>query len=164
MATANKWAIMALLYATIASLFACATLGPKLIKPTVSLVDVTPLNLNLSSQQLRFKLRVRNPNSFELPLETVNFVARFNDSDVASGKSYQSAVIPAHSAAEISIDVTAGIHQIAESLKGLLQGTDIAISYQVSGAIQIANWNRAFPFSVDGIVAIDEKLVLPKTQ
>ncbi len=162
MASGNRLAKIALIGTMIACLTACATFGPKLIKPSVSLIDVTPLNLNLSSQQLRFRLQIDNPNPFELPLETVRFVAKFNDSVVASGKSYQAVVIPPGQAGDIAIDVTAGIHQIAESLKGLLRATDMSIRYQVSGAIQIADWNRTVPFDVDGILDLDENATPPK--
>ncbi len=162
MAVAYRWAKLPLIGLIAIWLSACATFGPKLIKPSVSLVDVTPLNLNLSSQQLRFKLKIDNPNPFELPLETVNFVARFNDSDVASGRSYQATTIPPHQSGEMTIDVTAGIHQIAESLKGLLRAADLSISYELSGAIKIANWNRTIPFDVNGTVDIDETFTLPK--
>ena len=66
---------------------ACTTLPKKAIKPKVELVSVVPLNISLSEQKLRFTLNVVNPNNFELPVESVDFIARFNDTDIASGKS-----------------------------------------------------------------------------
>lgn len=154
MAACYKWVKLITILIVICLPGGCATFGAKLIKPRVTLVDVKPLNMDLSKQRLRFTLQIDNPNDFELPLRAVNFVAKFNDDDVASGKSHQSSVIPALGSGTLAIDVTAGIDQITNSLKDLWKQPVLKLSYQVSGGIQIANWNTSIPFDINGIVDI----------
>ena len=88
------------------ALSACASIIAKPIKPTIELVSVKPLNVSLTSQKLRFDLRVVNPNAFDMPIEAVDFIARFNDTNIASGKSNQAVTIAANSEAIVSLDVT----------------------------------------------------------
>ena len=87
-------------------------LPSKPLKPTIELIDVRPLNVSLTEQKLRFTLKVTNPNSFELPVESIDFIARFNGSDIANGKSKQAVSIPANSDGKLTLDVTAGLSLI----------------------------------------------------
>ena len=134
---------------------ACSSIPKKAQKPTVELVSVVPLNISLSEQKLRFELNVANPNSFELPVESVNFIARFNKTDIASGKSKQSTVIPANGEALLTLDVTAGIDRLASTLQTLLQGQSLDLNYELNGSVQIENWTTPIPFNVTG--TMDEK-------
>lgn len=129
---------------------ACSSIPKKTLKPTVELVSVLPLNISLSEQKLRFELKVTNPNSFELPVESVNFIARFNNTDIASGKSKQSTVIPALGDALLTLDVTAGIDRLASTLQTLLQGQSLNLNYELTGSVQIENWKTPIPFNVMG--------------
>jgi len=134
-------------------LSACASLPQKALKPEVELVSVIPLNISLSEQKLRFNLNVTNPNSFELPVESVDFIARFNDTDIASGKSHQTAVIPANGKAVLILDVTAGIDRLASTLQTLLQGDDLNLNYELTGSVTIEDWSSPIPFNVVGAMS-----------
>ncbi len=140
-------------------LTACASVIPKLAKPakpTVELVSVKPLNINVAEQKLRFQLKVTNPNSFDIPVEAVNFVARFNDTNIANGKSNQSVIVPANSEALLSLDVTAGLNRLASSLGTLLQGKSLNLDYELSGTVQVASWPDPIPFDVVGAMDLDD--------
>ena len=78
------------------SLSACASVVTKPAKPIIKLVGVKPLNISVTEQRLRFELKVINPNAFEMPVESVDFVARLNDTNIANGKSNHSVVIGAN--------------------------------------------------------------------
>ena len=103
------------------SLSACASVITKPQKPIIRLVNVKPLNISVSEQKLRFELKVINPNAFDMPVESVDFVARFNDTNIANGKSNQSVVIGANSEARLSLDVTASLNKLAGTLNTLIQ-------------------------------------------
>ena len=125
-----KSKISVILSLLLLALSACSTITTKPLKPSVELVSVIPLNINLSEQKLRFTLKVTNPNSFELPVESVDFIARFNDADIASGKSKHNTVIPANGDALLTLDVTAGIDRLVTTLQTLLQGDTLnSVSY-----------------------------------
>lgn len=129
---------------------ACTSLPKRAAKPTVELVSVIPLNISLSEQKLRFELNITNPNDFELPVEAVDFIARFNNTDIASGKSKQSTRIPPNGSGLLILDVTAGIDRLASTLQTLLLGEQLDLQYELSGSVQIENWSTAVPFNVTG--------------
>lgn len=135
---------------------ACSTITTKPLKPTIELVSVVPLNVSLSEQQLRFALKVINPNSFQLPVESVNFIARFNDADIASGKSNHSTVIPANGEALLTLDVTAGIDRLMATLQTLLEGQNLNMNYELAGSVQIKNWATPVPFDVSGEMDVEK--------
>lgn len=138
------------------ALSACAGVITKPVKPTIELVSVRPLNINAAEQKLRFQLRMINPNGFDIPVEAINFVARFNDTNIANGKSTQSVIVPANSEALLSLDVTAGLDRLASTLKTLLQGKSLNLDYELSGTVQVATWPTPIPFDVIGAMDLTD--------
>jgi LEA14-like dessication related protein len=135
---------------------ACASVPKKALKPKVELLSVVPLNISLTEQKLRFNLNVINPNNFELPVEAIDFIARFNDTDIASGKSKQSATIPPNGAAVLVLDVTAGIDRLASTLQTLLKGETLNLNYELKGSVKIEDWATPIPFNVFGEMDAEE--------
>lgn len=145
--------VLALLLATLA---ACTTLQTKPVKPTVQLVSIIPLNISLTEQKLRFELKITNPNNFALPVEAVNFIARFNDADIASGKSTQIKTIPANGEGTLTLDVTAGIDRLITTLKTLLEGQTLNLDYELAGTVAVKNWPNPIPFDVTGAMDLTD--------
>ena len=133
------------------SLSACASVVTKPVKPIIELVSVTPLNISISEQRLRFELKVINPNAFDMPVESVDFVARFNNTNIANGKSTQSVTIGANSEARLSLDVTASLDKLASTLKTLVKGKSVnLLEYELSGTVKVTTWPKPIPFDVVG--------------
>jgi len=135
---------------------ACSSLPSKPVKPTIELVRVKPLNVSLTRQQLRFDLRVVNPNSFDMPIEAIDFIARFNDTNIASGKSSQAVTIAANSEAIVSLDVTAGLDRLAGTLQTLLQGNTLNLDYELAGTVDVSTWPKPIPFDVVGAMDLKD--------
>ncbi len=145
-----------LLLVVSSALSACASVITKPVKPTIELVSVRPLNINVAEQKLRFQLKVINPNSFDIPVEAIDFVARFNNTNIANGKSNQSVIVPAKSEALLSLDVTAGLNRLASSLSTLLQGKTLNLDYELSGNVKVATWPEPIPFDVIGAMDLSD--------
>lgn len=137
---------------------ACASLPQKLQKPQVELISVSPLNISMSEQKLRFTLNVINPNNLDLPVESMDFIARFNDTNIASGKSQQSTIIPANGQAKLLLDVTAGIDRLTSTLQTLLQGRELNLEYKLTGSVKFKNWAAPIPFNVVGVMNAEDVL------
>jgi len=135
---------------------ACSTLAVKPVKPDIELISVMPLNIDISKQKLRFHLKVTNPNPFQLPIESVDFIARFNNTNIASGRNTQQTVIPANGEGILTLDVTAGIDRLVTSLKTLLEGQSIDLDYKLAGTVKVENWDTPIPFDVTG--TMEEKI------
>ncbi len=153
---AKTRAIALAIIVAMVTLSACASVVTKPAKPKIELVSIKPLNINAAEQKLRFQLRVINPNSFDIPVEAINFIARFNNTNIANGKSFQSVVIPANSEALLSLDVTAGLSRLASTLGTLLQGKSLNLDYELSGTVQVETWPTPIPFDVVGVMDLSD--------
>ena len=133
---------------------ACSMLSTKPVKPEIELVNVRPLNVSITEQKLRFTLKVINPNNFDLPVESIDFIARFNGSNIANGKSKQAVSIPANSDGELTLDVTAGLDRLVSTLKTLLEGESLNLDYELAGTVKIENWSTPIPFDLVGAMNV----------
>lgn len=129
----------------------CAAIpGTKPLPPKVSLIGVRPLNLSLTKQKLAFKLKVVNPNRFDLPMESLQFAASFAGQEIAKGSSDKPVTLPARGEAELEVTVNAGIVQVLERFRSMIEGGTIELDYGVKGTVKLANWPRRIPFDVVG--------------
>jgi len=92
-----------------------------------------------------------------MPVEAIEFIARFNDTQIASGKSNQSVTIKANSDALLSLDVTAGLNRLVSTLQTLIEGESLNLDYELSGKVEIANWPTSIPFDVIGAMDLENQ-------
>jgi LEA14-like dessication related protein len=71
----------------------------------VTLSDITPGQMGMLEQQFQVKLRVQNPNNFDVPLEGVAYQIELNDKAFAKGVGQQSVTVPKFG--DAVLDVTA---------------------------------------------------------
>jgi len=140
----------------------------KPITPEVSIANVEPLNLSLSGQKLLFTLKVKNPNAYDLPMQSLSFIASLAGEEVATGSSTGRVTIPAKGEALVDISVVAGLKNIMKQLKSITNstnGNDFNLNYGVQGVLKLANWPAAIPFRHSGDAApkIREQLDLDET-
>lgn len=136
------------------SLAACASIPTSVpIAPTVILKSVKPLKLGLTKQELAFFLEVSNPNSFELPIQNLSFIANLEGKEVAKGISNDRVTLPANGKAVLEIIVNARIQRILGQILSLNSKSDNELNYDVSGFVKLANWPLKIPFNADGQVS-----------
>lgn len=136
-------------------LSACATIEKsKPVAPEVRIESVRPMNLSLSGQKLNFTLRVTNPNSFDLPVEVLEFVASFGGETVAKGVSGNAVTIPAKQDALVDVVVVAGLNTMIKRFKSVASNLGSAeginLDYGIKGTVELANWPGKIPFNVTG--------------
>jgi len=133
------------------ALSACASIPTsKPIAPKVRVVSVKPTNLSFNKAQLDFKLRVTNPNRFDLPLRQLNFVASFAGDQIAQGVSKDAVTIPANGEAILDVAVATKLSRLFGQIKDMLKAQEYDLAYGVKGSVKLANWPRTIPFNVEG--------------
>lgn len=120
--------------------------------PRVTVAGVRPLNLSLTEQRLEFRLRVENPNGFDLPLRELDFVANVAGDRIASGRSNERVTIPANGEAIVKVDVTAGVSTLLGRLRQMLDDKTLELDYGVTGFVRLDNWPKRIPFDVEGLL------------
>lgn len=132
-------------------LTACSSIPThKPIAPTVEIESVKPVRLKLNRQELAFKLKVSNPNEYDLPLQSLSFVASVDGSQVAAGNSDERITIPAQQDALVEVLVTTRINKLLGQLLLFSTSDKQEVDYEVDGFVKLANWPTRIPFNMDG--------------
>ncbi|MDO6460556.1 LEA type 2 family protein [Granulosicoccaceae sp. 1_MG-2023] len=130
---------------------ACSSLPThKPVAPNVSIAAVRPLNLSLVNQKLAFTLDVENPNSYDLPVEGLDFIASFAGNEIASGSSDQEVTLPAKGTAQMEVIVETSLNDMMDRFSAMMKSDGIDLSYGITGTVKLANWPGKIPFNVDG--------------
>ena len=120
--------------------------------PEVSVASVRPLSIGFTKQRLEFRLRVENPNDFELPLRSLDFVADLAGERIATGRSDERVTIPANGEAFVEVEVETGVGRLLERMRDMLENRTLELDYEVSGFVKLDNWPARIPFDVDGVL------------
>ena len=67
----------------------------KTLSPKVTVADFRVLNMGLFEQNYVVQLRIKNPNSFSLPIAGLNYRLGISDQEFANGTSNEAITIPA---------------------------------------------------------------------
>ncbi len=124
----------------------------KPLPPEVEIESIRAVKMSLTRQQLAFKLKVSNPNDYDLPLQYLNFVASLDGRELASGTSSEPVNLPAQEDASIEIMVDTRINKLLGQLLLATDNHEREIAYDVKGFVKLANWPTRIPFNVDGLV------------
>jgi len=126
----------------------CALFVPKLEKPTLSVVNVQMLKSDLWHQELKLRMRVRNPNDRALPVKGLWYELDVDGQELAHGMSGDSFVVPALGEAEFDMSVSANMATVL--FKVLSQGSN-QVDYRLNGKIALsAGLFRSIPFNDQG--------------
>lgn len=120
--------------------------------PQIEVESVKAIKLGLTRQDLVFRLKISNPNEFDLPLQTLNFIASMNDKEVAQGMSNERITIPANDTEMLDVHVSARIGALLGTILRSASNNAEQIPYVVRGFVKLANWPTRIPFNVDGTV------------
>lgn len=143
------------------ALSACSTLPTTdPLPPEVSVDRIRLGKFNLRKQEVNLRLKVENPNSFDLPLQMLSFNINVEGDELANGTSDQAVTIPASGDALLDVSVSSSrlFKFIFEYLQDLTQGKS-ETAYTVTGFVKLANWPRRIPFDVDGVLDAPDELV-----
>jgi len=141
---------MALVLLTL-GLVACSSIPThKPIAPTVDLESVKALRLKLDRQELAFRLKIFNPNEYDLPLQSLSFTATVDGSQIAEGRSDERVTLPAQQDAIIEVRVSTRLNKLLGRLLLFSTSDEEEVDYKVTGYVKLANWPARIPFNVDG--------------
>ena len=113
---------------------ACAGSRFRPLKPEVSVASIRLLDGNLLEQRFLLSLRVINPNSFEIPVEGLNFTLDLNGQPFARGVSNKPVTVPQLGEALLEVTATTGLAGLWRQLKGLGKGRD-KLDYRLKGRL-----------------------------
>ncbi len=132
----------------------CAGLSKKPEAPKLSVLSVKPIGLNLKSQVFRFNLNAFNPNSFKLPLQKIDFVARFSGIDVGEGSTTDGVTLSPNGDTAFSMDVATDLSKLVTNFGDLFKAKGLNFDYELDGKMRFIDSSLfsglAVPFKLNG--------------
>jgi LEA14-like dessication related protein len=123
--------------------------------PEVSLAGLGFSRPGLFEQELRIDLRLRNPNDFEIGIDSVRFALEVNDQAFAHGRTTQELDLPALGEAVVPVKVNVPTNDLLDRVMAL--GTERRLDYRLTGEAELDSlFFRKVPFAREG------KLALPR--
>lgn len=140
------------------ALAGCAGIPRDLQTPEVSFVGLRAVEASVFEQKLEVRLKVRNPNRIELPVNGLDVDIELAGEPFARGTSAREFVIPAEGEAEFDMNVTANA---APALLRIAGGDRKAgeIDYRLKGKLSTRiGMLRTIPFEQAGNLPIADLL------
>jgi LEA14-like dessication related protein len=139
-------------------LSACAIVPPRPDPPLVTLEAVRVIRVAESKADISLRLRLGNPNDFEVKIESITFDVTLDGRTAANGRSARIDTLPARGEASVDIAGRVEIGAIATALMAL--GSQLPVDYAIRGSatlpggtvlqfsrkgqIPVAQFDRAF--------------------
>lgn len=136
----------------------CAALPTNLETPEVSFVGLKAVEASVFEQRLEVRMKVRNPNSIELPVNGLDVDVDLAGEPFAHGVSTREFVVPAGGEAEFDMLVTANAATALLKIAGSERKTD-EIGYRLKGKLSTkVGLLRTIPFEESGTLPISDLL------
>lgn len=131
-------------------LTACSSLPSKPQSPRVSLAGLNLVSMDLFEQRYQVRLRIKNPNSFALPVQGIDFHLNINGEDFADGVGNQPVTIPAYGEKVVALEVSSNLLQVLRQLR-ILEGRQLGgFEYRITGNIASGRHGWRLPFDFTG--------------
>ena len=138
-------------------LSACSTFPTsKPVAPDVKILSVKPHKLSFTEQELAFQLQLDNPNTYDIALQSLSFIAKLDGQELAQGVTNDPVTLPAQATAEMEVIVSTKISQVLGQLAQIASAAQDNVDYDIKGFVKLANWPVKIPFNLDG--QLDSKL------
>ncbi|MDP8255675.1 MAG: LEA type 2 family protein [Candidatus Alcyoniella australis] len=98
---------------------------PLIRPPQVRLEDVRVRKLDLSGARLELRLRIDNPNNFDLKIQRLSWKVGLEGSRLFSGRRLKGRIIPAKGRAVVELELKVGLDELGRALERTLQRGDV---------------------------------------
>jgi LEA14-like dessication related protein len=140
------------------ALAACSVVPTNLETPEVSFVALRTVEASVFEQRLEVRMKVRNPNDVDLPVNGLDVDVELADEPFAHGVSAREFVVPAGGEAEFDMLVTANAATALLKIAGGDAPSE-AIPYKLKGTLSTKlGLLRTVPFEESGTLSVAELL------
>ena len=128
----------------------CSSLPGNPEPPRVNLVGLQLVSMELFEQRYQVRLRIKNPNAYELPIHGIDFRLDINGQAFADGVSNRSVTVPAYGEDVIALEVSSNLIQVFRQLQSLEQSRSPGFEYRINGTIAVGDSGQRLPFDYSG--------------
>ena len=135
------------------ALAGCASLGPRLAAPRVSVEGIAVGGIRGSDAMVTLSLRLENPNATDLMLQSLRFGLSINDIALTSGATARVETIPAGGSAAIELETRTNINAVLQVIALSAGGRMSSLQYALDGEAVVQNGIR-LPFARRGDIPL----------
>ncbi|NOQ37216.1 MAG: hypothetical protein GQ569_15205 [Methylococcaceae bacterium] len=121
-----------------------ASLKP--IAPEISLNNFQLVKMGLSEQTYRLRLLIKNPNSFALPIQNLNYQLFINNQSFAKGLSDKPVTIPALGEGYLETDINSNIMDVVDGFGQWFSLAKRSLDYRITGDVGVSSFAIPIPF------------------
>ena len=125
-----------------ALLAACSGLSRK---PEISLAGIELVGLGLVEQRFVLKLRIRNPNDIDLPVNALGFDVDVGGRHFAQGASDKPVVVPRQGDSILDVKVASSLGNVLKPLRDAQKAGKGGIDYRIYGRVELEGFG-SLPF------------------
>lgn len=136
----------------------CSGFMTKPETPQLTLAGLNLVGMDLLEQRFTLRLRIQNPNDFELPINAMSYELRVNDKPFASGISNTEITVPGFGSEVIEVDAFSNLAGLVQHFSSFQGGEKSTLNYQLLGAMIVGSDNLKLPFRQSGEIALPAML------
>jgi LEA14-like dessication related protein len=124
----------------------CAAFGPQMEAPSFTVSELRPKDGTLFEQRFLVKLRIQNPNAFDIPVEGIAYDLELNGRAFAKGVGKSDVVIPAYGQDVIETEAITTLMGFVRQLEQV-RSDGPKMTYRLTGKLKLRD--RASPVSFE---------------
>ncbi len=121
---------------------------------SVTIAQITPIEIGLLEQRYLVKARVLNPNDSEVSFDGVAFDLEINGKPFAKGVSDRGGTVPRFGEALIELQMVSGIQNALRQIREIQKAPRPGFTYRVKGTLHVAGGYVSIPFDTAGELAL----------
>lgn len=136
-------------------LLAAACAAPRLVAPEIQAAALGLKSLGVLQQQFVLTLRVYNPNTVSLPVESIHYRFELAGTRFAEGETVVGFSIPPGQSRDVQLNVRTDLLSDLQSLNEWLAGGSRALEYRLDGELRVdMPFVRPMPFAQQGSIPL----------
>ena len=140
-------ALLALIAALISG---CAAMIRQPAPPQVTLTGISVTSVSLFEQSFRVKLRLQNPNNYQISIDGFQLDLKLNHQPFLSGASADSVTLPRLGSATVEVDAVSKLSGLLQQIMAVASGETRMVQYSLSGKIHLARPVLSLPIKEEG--------------
>ena len=141
----------------------CASLGPRLVAPKVSVEGIAVAGIKGPDAMVTLSLRLENPNATELMLQSLRFSLTINDIALSTGATVKAETIAASDSTMIQLETRTNIGAVLQVIALSAGGRVPSLQYSLDGEAIVQNGIR-LPFSRRGDIPLPNSAAPPSSR
>ena len=118
--------------------------------PQVTLTGISVTSVSLFEQSFRVKLRLQNPNNYQISIDGFQLDLKLNHQPFLSGASADSVTLPRLGSATVEVDAVSKLSGLLQQITAIASGETQMMHYSLTGKVHLVRPVLSLPIMEEG--------------